>query len=222
MTVSLVIQDFEALAQSGAYGGLRRLSPQTELMLISLYQYESLYRWRNANGQSLTDEQIDTIDVWTANAQYELQEEVAEVPIGSVLPFVGTVVPDNAIICNGATRNRVDWPELYAVLPANLIVDADKFRVPNMNASFPRGAVTDSFVGLDGGSSSFTLTVAQLPPHTHNYTSYTNTTFAEVGPGPLVPDFVNTAPLATTSTGSGAPVTHIPRFVNFKYIIIAR
>lgn len=223
MTVSLVIQEFERLAQSGAYGGGRRLSATTELMLISLYQYESLYRWSNANGQPLTREQINTIDAWSSRAQDELMENVSMTPIGAILPFVGENVPDYALICNGGIYQRLEYPDLYDVLVDNLIIDANRFEVPNYAGRYLRGSVSDSVTGIPGGSDQFTLTVAQLPAHRHeiglpisifDVTTATSSAYAPVG--------IGGAPITTAPTGLGNPVTHRPQFLNAKMIIIAR
>jgi len=221
MTTQIVIQDFETDSASGAYGGTRRLSATTELMLITLYTYASAYRWRNANGEPLTAEQRDTIEAWTSLAQYELMEERSSV-IGSIIPFVGSVIPDHALICLGGTYNRVDYPALYDVLVDNLIIDANTFQVPNFRGRMPRGTGTDPATALEGGADEFTLDVANLPPHAHSYIEQSPAPGAfEVGP--IVVNTIASALIQQTgSTGSADPKRHLPRYVNVKYIIIAK
>lgn len=37
-------------------------------------------------------------------------------PVGTIMPFAGSVIPDTWLACNGATYNRVEYPELYTKL----------------------------------------------------------------------------------------------------------
>jgi len=221
VVASLVIQDFEALIASGAYGGTRRFSPSTELMLISLYTYESLYRWTNNNGEPLTDEQKDTVENWTAIAQDELMREVGEVPIGSILPFAGKIVPGNALLCDGSTYQKDDWPELYAVLADDFIVSPTSFTTPDMGTRFIRGTSTLLDVGATGGQDTTTLSIANMPQHTHSYLNETFTISVQAGGG-SVARFPQSSPIQTGSAGSGSSFTNLPRYLTARFIIIAR
>lgn len=205
MTVAIVIQDFEALSQSGAYGGARFLSPQTELMLISLYQYASLYRWVNAGGQPLTDEQKDTIDNWTSTARAELMTSV----------LIGTVqwsmvnpanAPDNLLLADGSIINDYDYPELAQVLGSEWLVSPSppgviQFRLPNLIDAYASGAASGN-MQTRVGANNVTLTTAQMPIHSHSYVRpFVQAVTYTPGPGPAT--FVSTFNSATASAGSG-------------------
>ena len=224
VAVSLVVQDFETLIASGAYGGTRRLSASTELMLISLYMYESLYRWTNSNGAPLTDEQRDTVQLWAARAQDELMREVPTVPIGSVIAFAGKLIPDYALLCDGAAYNRVDYPELYNTLPNTMILNANAFLTPDLTDRFPRGTNTIASVNSPGGDDDFVLSVSNLPPHSHQvpFLQPSPVLFGEAPAGNFLRFNIAAPTFATQNTGSGAAKTHIPRYNTFRYIMIAR
>lgn len=224
MVVSLIIQDFEASLSTGGYGGIRRLSPSTELMLISLYMYESLYRWQNSNGEPLTDEQKDTVKLWTSRAQNELMVEVPTVPIGSVIAFVGNVIPDYALLCDGAAYSRVDYPDLYSILPNTMILNANTFLTPDLTDRFPRGTNDIANVNTPGGDDEFTLSVSNLPPHSHQvpFLQPSPVLFGEAPAGNFLRFNVAAPTFATQNTGSGTAKTHIPSYNTFRYIMIAR
>jgi len=220
MTVSLVIQDFEQLSQSGAYGGMRRLSPQTELMLISLYMYSSLYRWSNDNGAPLTAEQIDTIDNWTAIAQNELMEEVSGVPLGCVIACYTDEIPDGFLLCDGAVYQKSAYPELYDVLVPQLQITATTFRTPNAFNRVQRGTDNPNNSGLVLGNNTVTLTSQNLPPHSHGYNIAAGGIPVAPAIGALALSAV--APTSTTVVGSGTPFSIIQPIVMTRFIIAYR
>jgi hypothetical protein len=59
--------------------------------------------------------------------------------IASIILYATESTPQGTLPCDGATYNRVDYPELYAALNSIYIIDADTFVTPN----------PPSFVGLN-------------------------------------------------------------------------
>lgn len=59
-------------------------------------------------------------------------------PLGILAPYGKNVPPAGWLPCTGLIYNRVDWPDLYAFLPAFYIVDADSFKTPSLYYSLPR------------------------------------------------------------------------------------
>lgn len=55
-----------------------------------------------------------------------------DIMIGSVILSAVDTAPTNTLLCDGSQYLRVDYPNLYAVLAAAFIVDADNFTVPNL------------------------------------------------------------------------------------------
>jgi len=88
-------------------------------------------------------------------------------PIGAVTMYAGdtNVLPDNVLLCDGSIHDRVDYPSLYAVLASAYIDDADTFHTPDMVDMFPLGASSNA--GSTGGEAYHTLTVDELPSHSH-------------------------------------------------------
>lgn len=224
MTVAIVIQDFEQLSQSGAYGGTRFLSPQTELMLITLYQYASLYRWKNANGEPLTSEQIDTIDNWTAIAQDELMTSarIGEIVWSMVNP---TNAPDNLLLADGSIINDYDYPELAEVLGSEWLVSPSppgviQFRLPNLIGAYASGASSGN-MQTRVGANNVTLTTGQMPSHSHSYTRpFVQPVTYTPGPGPAT--FVTAFNTNTSSTGGGQSHENRPLTQRLYPYVIAR
>lgn len=192
-------------------------------------------------------EALDQPDAWqgteyeieTARAQIreliasaEEEETVNLLPLGLVIPFAGltATLPDWLLLCDGAVHDRVDYPDLYAVLESAFVIDADTFKTPDLNDRFVSGA--SSGVGAVGGSATETLTTAQMPVHDHKKWDggsneyvvmdvgppgqLANTTFPNNGGAPvyLVP--------RTGSAGSGAAHNNLPPYLKLRYYIVAK
>lgn len=125
-----------------------------------------------------------------ANAETETVS--MSLPIGLVIPSAALVaaVPDWLLLCDGATHNRVDYPDLYDVLESAFVLDADTFNVPDLNERIPLGAT--SSIGSIGGEEEHTLTIAEMPAHNHDL-------------------YPTTSPILITATLQGLPVDQIGR-----------
>lgn len=105
------------------------------------------------------------------------------VPVGTVLPYVGSTAPDASWkICDGSDLDVTIYNELFAVIGSNFgSASAGFFKIPDMRGAMPRGAGASGLPGgWDGGalgsasgSTSVTLTEANMPSHTHNIVSKT-------------------------------------------------
>lgn len=160
--------------------------------------------------------------------------------IGSIFPYVTTLPPAHCLVCDGATYDRVDYPELYAKLDGAFIVDADTFTVPDLRGHTVIGAgdggadFTNRTVGERGGEEAHQLSETELASHTHTDTGHSHTytppgsTFLFVAPGEapgalvnLLPGLTGSAAANIQNTGSDAPHNNMQPFVALNYCVVA-
>jgi len=73
-----------------------------------------------------------------------LLSHVATVPIGVIMPYAGTTVPDGYLLCDGSEVKTADYPALYGVIgytykSATLLQGAATFALPDLRGRFPLG-----------------------------------------------------------------------------------
>jgi microcystin-dependent protein len=146
-------------------------------------------------------------------------------PIGTLIGHVLASLPSNWLDCDGATYNRVDWPELYAVLDSAYILDADHFKTPDLKGRTPIGVgagsgLTSRAVDATGGEENHVLTVAELAQHNHSYNnpavqSYPYGTFASNA-------FVTINTANTANAGSNTAHNTMQPFTAVKFAIVGR
>lgn len=141
--------------------------------------------------------------------------------IGQVIMWAGAEVPDFCLPCDGEMYMRDDWPDLYDVLDGAFILDEDWFVTPELIERFALfGTGGAGPIGDTGGEPTVTLTVAQMPAHTHG----------EQDPGLLnVQSGVGATPLSdpglpsqTGSTGGGEAHNNMPPYLRLRALIIGR
>jgi len=97
-----------------------------------------------------------------------------------IWPF--SAIPAGFLLCDGSSYLDTDIPTLAALLRAEpggiFVVDATHVKVPDMRDRFPLGYYSAvSSIGQAGGSRS--ISVAQMPAHTHPFNvRFTSTTTA--------------------------------------------
>lgn len=103
------------------------------------------------------------------------------VPIGVVQMWAGLTnkIPANYILCNGASLNINDYPELYAVVGTSFngsSVATGKFKIPDLRRRFIVGyddVYSDyNKIGKTGGEASHSLTISEMPSHSHSVDDY--------------------------------------------------
>ena len=95
------------------------------------------------------------------------------VPVGMIMPFAGSVVPEGWLLCDGSAVSRTQYARLFQVIGTTYGAGdgSTTFNLPNLKGRVPVGlntADTDfNTLGKTGGEKSVTLTVSQMPSHNH-------------------------------------------------------
>jgi microcystin-dependent protein len=96
-------------------------------------------------------------------------------PTGSLLDYPGLIAPDGWLTCNGSAVNRTTYAALYSVI-GNTFGAGDgltTFNLPDFRGRFALGAgwgpgLSARNVGEAGGFENITLSVSQMPVHSHS------------------------------------------------------
>lgn len=154
----------------------------------------------------------------------EINKQNAVIPlqrgfmIGQVIELPVDFPPAWLLLCDGSTYDDADYPELGAVIHAGLRVDATHFRVPQREVRFALGG---ALVGTQGGEEFHTLTVAEMPAHTHAYDQVTPT-LVDANPPPAMIGIDDINAVNTGSTGGGDPHNNMPPYEETAFFIVAR
>ncbi len=157
----------------------------------------------------------------------------AGTPAGTIVAFAGDSVPNGWLYCNGGSLFQVKYPELYAAIGTKYGGGNGKFNLPDLRARtiFGSDARDGDFnsLGKTGGSKTHTLTVDEMPSHSHlidgsvyadkpsSPQTWTNkqssgsnwfTQISNVSGG-----------VRTVNDGGGQPHNNLPPYIAMNYII---
>ena len=158
-------------------------------------------------------------------------------PPGVIVPYGVSAAPTGFLLCNGQAVSRTTYSALFAVVSA-LYGEGNgssTFNVPDLRGRFiagwdagagdniltsVSGAAGTMIVGASiantGGIQIVTLSVSNIPAHSHTYTVGPRTQGGNEGSGNL---WFNTATSNTGDTGGGDGHTNIPPSMILNFII---
>ena len=101
----------------------------------------------------------------------------SSVPSGSIQMWSTATAPTGYILCNGVAISRTTYSTLYGVIGTTFGVGdgSTTFNVPNYQGVMPIGANGTYTLASTGGAASTTLSTANLPSHTHNFSGTSGT-----------------------------------------------
>jgi microcystin-dependent protein len=136
------------------------------------YLYKNLNSGDRNFGFHNTDPQF-TVDVTgTINTSEDYYRKgYPLMPAGTLIQFAGVDVPNGWLLCDGSTLLISNYQELFNMIKNTYGGDGViNFNLPNFSGRVPLGSGLNYQVGDKGGSTTHTLTLDELPIHTHNST----------------------------------------------------
>jgi microcystin-dependent protein len=128
------------------------------------------------NAETISVDEINVAtDVYINSAIYT--------PVGSIVTYAGSTSPSGWLFCNGSEVSKTTYARLYAIIGTTYGTAANSanFVLPNLEDRIPVGKSGATSVGNTGGNSSVTLSVAQLPSHTHTGTTDASGSHTHIG-----------------------------------------
>ena len=144
--------------------------------------------------------------------------------IGAIVSYATSSPPSGCLPCDGSTFQRADFPRLYALLDPSLISGPDTFTTPDLRGLFVLGATDDTSypVFSSGGAAVHSLSLAEIPSHTHSYSPPIPNVDLEA---PGAPDILAAGlglSAQTGAAGGGLAHNNMPPYTALRYCIVAR
>lgn len=149
---------------------------------------------------------------------------------GLIYPLASAKVPSGFLLCDGSEYSRVEYAELFEAIGTTYGEgDGDyTFNVPNLMSRVPVGRDEDAglLLGDSGGEENVTLTVDEMPSHTHHLKIASSTTSSSkdgfmVNTEGFLPEYPSSfaGETNTENTGGSQPHNNMQPYIVVNYII---
>lgn len=163
--------------------------------------------------------------------------------IGEVKMFAGNFAPVDWMFCQGQQLNIQQYQALYSILGTQYGGNGSTvFNLPDLRSRVPVGAgqgagLANRPQGAKGGAETVTLTITQIPSHSHTVNGLSGGIETNTPKNNFLPEYVNTAakfysikdnpadvllpmnPETLTNTGGSQAHENMPPFLSINYII---
>ena len=154
----------------------------------------------------------------------------SSLPPGVIMPYLGEVAPSGWLLCHGQEVSRTEYSDLFSLLLITYGVgdQINTFNLPDLRGRMLLGAdnmggvnaeiVTDEqadVLGGKGGDEMTTLTIEQIPPHTHQQSSSDTDVQCSSNCGPRLSGIGG----VIDQGEEASPHNNMPPFMTVNYII---
>lgn len=136
-------------------------------------------------------------------------------PVGTIIDFGGTSTPSKYLACDGALYATATYPALFAAIGYAWGGVGANFNVPDLQGYVTAGSdgtllPLSNAVGATGGTTTHTITIAEMPSHDHPGSTYGNRSTNAGGSGTSygATGAINqNFPVTVAAQGSGTAMT---------------
>lgn len=155
----------------------------------------------------------DSVDSVVQECLAAVESWYSAMNIGTISYFIGSL-PSGWLAMDGSTYSGDDYPELMAMIDSQFKdVGENEFTLPDMGGVFPLASGNSYVLGDTGGSTTVSLTISEIPSHSHTYTPPVANIDLE---SPGAPDVLAAgvgSSVQTGSTGNGDAHENMPPYV---------
>lgn len=153
--------------------------------------------------------------------------------LGTIVAVTRETLHSSMLLCDGSVYNKVDFPQLWEVLPASM-KDATSLTLPDLRNLFLVGAGLDYELADTGGADTVTLTIEEMPSHSHTNSPHSHSEIAATSTivnGGVEAPAASATPFPTSTgfssvtidnTGGGEAHENRPPFYAVVYAMIAK
>jgi microcystin-dependent protein len=172
-----------------------------------------------------------TANNFYATGNYYLNNYIL-IPAGTVIQSASIVEPTGWFDCDGRTLNTDLYANLFNAINYTYGGSGSNFNIPDIRGRVCVGAgsgtsLTTRNLGSNGGEEAHTLTINEMPSHTHSLTRRSNPDSGAYDTGNVHQDESSASttdrddlgPFNTNSTGSGLSHNNMQPFIVLRYLI---
>lgn len=183
----------------------------------------------NAQEPAINDTNLNLMQTYIETA-INAQVSGDTLPVGCIVPFTSDTVPENWLLCDGQAVSRTEYDLLFSIIGTTYGVGdgSTTFNLPNLKGRVAVGkdSTQTEFdnLGETGGEKTHTLTVSEMPSHSHNISSNSigASSTARVGSGNYAYVGNPTGTIVISETGGGQAHNILQPYQVTNYIIKAK
>ena len=140
---------------------------------------------------------------------------------GDIKMTACSTAPAGWLICDGSTISRTTYSRLFAAIGTTYGSGdgSNTFNIPDLQCRFAIGCSTNYALGSTGGEAAHTLTVDEIPSHTHSARSTRGEGTQETTYFVTSRVSYGDPPANTGATGGGQAHNNLPPYITLNYVI---
>jgi microcystin-dependent protein len=181
----------------------------------------------NTNFENLNTDKVESLsDLGVSVTSSQINTVVSRdvvLPSGVIFITAGTALPDGWLRCQGQAVSRTTYADLFTAIGTTYGVGdgSTTFNVPNLQGRVPveldSSQTEFDTLGETGGAKTHTLTVEQIPAHSHDYSVGTGGTSGSTQVDTQTR--FNTSSYTTQNAGGGEAHNNLQPYIVLRYII---